>query len=150
MRQGLSHEGCLRLCRRVIMHLQFHSTGFMCPLYVYTLAPARYKATRDIFQVTGRPQHESQPFHLGMPLHAGALHACFAVLRFLDVNKFPMTWWRLVSQYHPFQIIRWSHHPTFPRCAAVLAPGGHQEMMQKVCGYSVSNLREDMQACGVL
>ena len=91
-------------------------------LYVYTLAPARYKATRDIFQVTGRPQHESQPFHLGMPLHAGALHACFAVLRFLDVNKFPMTWWRLVSQYHPFQIIRWSHHPTFPRCAAVLAP----------------------------
>ena len=74
------------------MHLQVHSAGFMCPCYVHTGSKHSISRPFEDQKTSRHSQYEGLLSRLGSPHHAGCLHACFAIIRFLDVNKFPFTW----------------------------------------------------------
>ena len=85
------------LHRRMIMHLEFHSTGFMSPFYVHIGSSILSSFQRPFEDQPSRHSHYEgllRSSHLGSPHPSRGLHACLAILRSLDVNEFPMTWCR--------------------------------------------------------
>ena len=86
MLQGLSH-GCVSLQETDHAPTVPHLVQVSCALSMYTLAPAFY-------QVLSTRQFEHGPAspHTAPAGDPGCLHPCSAILRFLEVNKFPVTW----------------------------------------------------------
>ena len=100
MLQGLSH-GCVSLQETDHAPTVPHLVQVSCALSMYTLAPAFYQAivlsTRHCSALTLPDLNMTlQALEvitlLLLVSQAVCTHACSAILRFLEVNKFPVTW----------------------------------------------------------